>query len=112
VLHQAEYDVAVSRGFFASHPRGFVLVVDVGCARRSKAIMDYVRCVNNLSDPAHNPVAVHVVNSPTWARAVWRLVRRFLDRNTANTVVFEHMRESEFSHPTEYQLYTDLCAGG
>ena len=109
MTHQAEYDVAVNRGFKISCPEGFVMVVDVGGARQSRKLIDYARCVNNLSLAEHNPERVYVVNSPRWSRAAWRVIRRFLDAQTARSVGFEGMHGDQFSTPEEHQLYLDLC---
>lgn len=107
--HQAEYDVALNKSFFATCDLGYVLVIDVKHVRSLKNAVKYARCVNSLSDSEHNPMAVHVVNTSKIIKVLWKVVRKFLDRKSADLVVFSHMQDSQFSCDAHKKKYVDLC---
>lgn len=107
--HQAEYDVALNRSFCDTCETGYILVIDVKHVRSVKNAVKYARCVNDLSDSKYNPVAVHVVNTSKIIKLLWKVVRKFLDKQSAGLVVFDHMEDTQFSCDAHRCKYASLC---
>ena len=82
-----EMDAGHNKDTWANHGK-YVLLVDLMHAHASfTRILRYAHAFNEVDDVIP-PDAVHVMHSPAWCRATWRVLRRVVSEAVRDTVHF------------------------
>ena len=80
-------DAGHNKTIWAQHGK-YVLIVDLRDARTSiSRLIKYARAFNAVEDVVP-PDAAHVIHSPAWCHAAWRVVRRIVSAHIRDSVHF------------------------
>ena len=80
-------DAGHNKDTWAAHGK-YVLLVDLLHAKASLSrIVRYAHAFNQVDDVIP-PEAVHVMHSPAWCRATWRVLRRLVSNTVRDAVHF------------------------
>lgn len=83
-LSAAEHDVNITRELLVAHEHAIV-VIDVSGVRMSRKLLAFVRhCVDTGMPSVEH---IHVVNCPSWASLVYKMVQRMLGPESSGVAV-------------------------